>query len=131
MLLEYVLVDHRWQEAHWLEAFRIRLCGWLPADIAADAISNGLFLRVHDSYEPNVVLTGKACRLTDVAAEVGESSQNCLMLANVLITKGFNKGWLTPEKHADVARLQTRQIFPKTFRDKIRSEIASIDLLNK
>lgn len=125
MLTEFVWVDHRWQEAHWLEAFRMRLCGWLPAGIAADAISNGLFLGVHASDEARVVLTEKSRRLTDLAAGRGENSENCLLLANVLVTKGFERSWLDVDKSADGSFLQESQTFPKTFRDRILFEISS------
>lgn len=131
MLTDYVWVDYRWQEPHWLEAFRMRLCGWLPADITADAISNGLFLKVHASDEARVVLTERARRLTDLAVEAGENSPNCVMLANVLITRGFDRNWLNAEKHADGSLLQENQIFPKAFRDNILFEVASMDLVNE
>lgn len=126
MLTNYVWVDNRWQETHWLEAFRMRLCGWLPAAVTADAISNGLFLRVHASDEATVVLTEKARRLTDFSIEIGENPHNCLMLANVLATKGFESSWLNIEKHEHCSVLQESQVFPKTFRDNILFEIASL-----
>ncbi len=124
---DYAWIDHRWQNTHWLAAFRMRFCGWLPADIAAEAISRGLFLRMRESEEATVVLTEKACDLTDLSVQASGSTSNCIMLANVLVTKGFQKSWLTPGKHTDCTFLQTTQIFPKSFKDKILFEIESVE----
>lgn len=102
MQTKFALVDRRWQDARWLEVFRMRLCGWLPADLTSNAVSNGLFLEVRSSDSSTVVLTEASHRLTDIAAHVNGRSHNCVMLANVLITRGFDPNWLIPEKHVPV-----------------------------
>jgi len=127
MQTEFVWVDSRWQEAHWLEVFRMRLCGWLPADLTINAISNGLFLDARSSGSFTVVLTEESHRLTDIGALVDGSSHNCVMLANVLITKGLKPNWLIPKKHIPVSYLIEHQVFPKRFRDGILKEISTLD----
>ena len=122
----YVWIDLRWREVGWLEAFRMRLCGWLPVHLATKAISNGLFVKTVSSDNVTVTLTKKGHRLTDIATNVGESSDNCIMLANVLITRGFERSWLVMEEHDLGYSIQKNQIFPNSFKDTILSELAAL-----
>jgi hypothetical protein len=126
---DYVWVDRRWQETNWLDAFRMRLCGWLPSDLATKAIANGLILQVESVENDKVALTQKARLLTDIASGVGDSPHNCVMLANVLIAKGFESSWLIKAEHARGMFLKKEQTFPKCFRDDILTEISSTERL--
>lgn len=128
MSTDYVWIDRRWQETHWLETFRMRFCGWLPAEVAEYSLLNGLLQRVDASKETKVMLTEKARGLTDLSEGISDSPQNCRMLANVLVTKGFEASWLTAETHSAVSFLQTTEVFPKAFRDKVLGEIDPICL---
>ena len=126
MANDFSWVDRRWQESYWLEVFRIRLCGWLPADLTPNAVANGLFLKVSTIDGTQVALTQKAHQLTDITKGIGESQNNCLMLANVLITNGFEGSWFKRELDSHSVFLQRNQVFPKRFRNKIMGELNSI-----
>lgn len=128
MQTEYAWFDGRWQDARWLEVFRMRLCGWLPADLTTDAISRGLFLQDGTSGKFAVVLTEDSHRLTDIGTVVDGSSHNCVLLAAALVTKGFDPSWLVPEKNAPVYFLVEQQLFPKRFKDEILREISTLDV---
>lgn len=123
----YVWVDCRWQEPCWLEVFRMRLCGWLPADDTNTAIRNGLFLMVRSKGGIMAALTQKAHRLTDITSGVGDSESNCLMLANVLATRGFENSWIKNETHTHCVLLKEDQIFPNTYRKRLLHEIRSLE----
>jgi len=124
---DYVWVDRRWQEANWLDVFRMRLFGWLPSDLAAKAIENGLIHQVSSVEHKKGTLTHKAHKLTDLSAGIGESQSNCLLLANVLIVKGFNSSWLSNSGNACAMFLKEEQVFSERFRDNILVEMASLD----
>ncbi|MFG6518869.1 hypothetical protein ACGYK4_13320 [Sulfitobacter sp. 1A13368] len=124
---DYIWVDRRWQEANWLDVFRMRLFGWLPSDLAAKAIENGLILPVSPGEHGKGTLTHKAHKLTDLTAGIGESQPNCLLLANVLIVKGFESSWLSDSGHACGMFLKEELVFSESFRDNILLELASLD----
>lgn len=128
MHTEYAWFDGRWQDSRWLEVFRIRLCGWLPADLATDAIARGLLLQNGTSDKFTVELTEDSHRLTDIGKVVDGSSHNCVLLATALVAKGFDPSWLAPEKNAPAYFLVDHQLFPKRFRDAILKEISKLDV---
>ena len=123
---KFVWVDVRWQDAFWLSAFRMRLCGWLPSGHATTAIASGIFVRTFTNESDLVELTFRARRLTDIDKRKGDSSHNCLMLANVLVEKGFDSNWLQQPIQGRATFLRANQVFPKTFRSQILREIASL-----
>lgn len=120
----FVWVDARWQDPMWLSPFRMRLCGWIPSQQAEKAITDGLFDKICNRETEIVELTPQARRLTDIDNEKGESSNNCAMLSNVLISKGFDQDWLQKPSADTVALLRSDQLFPATFRDHIMRHIA-------
>ncbi|UWP88434.1 hypothetical protein [Aliiroseovarius crassostreae] len=124
---KYAWIDHRWHEDCWLEVFRMRFCGWLPTELATKAIDNGLFHKIHTRDQIYLELSERAHNLTDLAEYVGESDQNCIMLANVLRTKGFEESWLQIRERSQGLFLEESLIFPTNFRKKILNEVASLD----
>jgi hypothetical protein len=123
---EYVWVDVRWQDKHWLDVFRIRLSGWLPATLAAKSIKNGLLIRKHELNSREISLTQKAANLTDLAEGAEFDQYNCSMLANVLITKGYREDWMSQNDSIRIVTLRSDQKFAAVFRDNLLSHINNL-----
>ena len=123
---EYTWVDYRWQNEGWLPVFRVRLCGWLPCELAMEAIEKDLFRQEIRSGYDELALTSKAISLTAMEDAVGSSHGNCVMLANVLVAKGFERNWLVKPGRGGDFRLKDEQIFPPPFRKDIINIVLSL-----
>jgi len=125
MTENYTWVDCRWQKEGWLPVFRVRLCGWLPQEIAMEAIANDLFRQEIQSEYDELVLTSKAKSLTDMEDTLAGSHGNCVMLANVLVANGFERSWLVKPGRGRSFRLKDDQIFSPSFRKDVIEIISS------
>ncbi len=124
----FVWVDGRWQDDHWLEIFRIRLCGWIPASWVRNLVVDGFLTWGNGPGESDVCLAAKSLTLTDLRPAVEGDQYNNLMLANVLLANGYNKNWMAQTVGADVIHVQTDQKFPAVFSRKLASTIAVMQL---
>ena len=126
MTEDYTWVDCRWQKEGWLPVFRVRLCGWLPRKLAMEAIENELLHQEIRSGQDELMLTSKAISLTGMENELASSHGNCIMLANVLVAKGFERSWLAKPRPGRDFRLKDDQIFPQSFREDIIKIISTL-----
>ena len=126
MTEDYTWVDCRWQKEGWLPVFRVRLCGWLPRELAMEAIESKLFHQEIRSGQDELMLTSKAISLTGMENKLGSSHGNCIMLANVLVAKGFERSWLAKPRPGRDFLLKDDQIFPQSFREDIIEIISTL-----
>ena len=105
---EMLIVDQRWIENGWTEAFRARLCGWVPREWKRRGIKKGVFV----DREPGVgfKLTTRAHELTDISSEYPLYNIRWVM-GTIMVFKEFDTGWFTDQTAPDVAALAAYQRF--------------------
>jgi hypothetical protein len=91
-----------------------------------EAIENELLHQEIRSGQDELMLTSKAISLTGIDNELGSSHGNCIMLANVLVAKGFERSWLAKPRPGRDFRLKDDQIFPQSFREDIIKIISTL-----
>ena len=62
---------------------------------------------------------------------MGDSPENYVMLANVLIAKGFAGNWLSDASKAGCLFLKEEHVFPKDFSNSIFREMHTLKRLLK
>ena len=115
-----VLIDMRWREQGWLEAFRLRLTGWLPANEAERGFSCGVIERLGSEAGCQVVLTHKGSDLTE-PAEASMSDESCRLLVSILHLHGFNSTTFNANARCKVLTLNRKSQFSGPFKEKIVS----------
>jgi len=121
---EFVLIDIRWRETGWLEAFRLRLTGWLPTGEVVAGVNKGVLKQGRDVR--SVELSDKGAALTDMSA-TSRTDENVKMLAEVLKTFGFEKHWLKPSDPRTAIFIAEKYAFDATYRGNILSLLARDD----
>ncbi len=113
----FVWIDTRWSEVGWLEAFRLRLTGWLPAEDAAAAMTKRIAKPVPPHPSSCLKLTERGTVLTKVG-DHSRTKENCALLANVLRSRGFNSTWMV-EAPEDAWSLNAEDYFAPSYKVSI------------
>lgn len=122
MHTEFALVDGRWREQGWVEAFRLRLTGWLPSELAASGVDKGALKWSDTALTGKVELSGRGSELTD-AHPASRSEENIQMIANVLCVHGFDDSWLEPSDPHSATFIDEIMKFDPAYMDSIFSEL--------
>ena len=115
---ETVDIDMRWREMGWLQAFRLRLTGWLPARELTKGMENGVFERPTDGNVQSVSLTKKGVSLTD-PRKSSLSDENCNFLADVLHLSNFEKSWFHSGTEKSVTLQNGEYEFEQEFKNSM------------
>lgn len=97
-----LIADMRWIEDGWREAFRARLCGWVPCDWQRRGIQKGVFVDCELGGE--FELTTRAQELTDLSSEYALDDIRWVM-GMTMVFKEFEIGWFAHQTGPDVAPL--------------------------
>ena len=121
----FVRVDMRWQESGWLQAFRLRLTGWLPSEEVSIGLAEGVFENCRNGQVHQVQLSSKGLDLTDLS-DHSRTMPNFVALANILRMREFHSDWIdgTCQK---TARLNDKDYaFDEDFRAGIFEALESV-----
>ena len=103
-----LVADQRWTEDGWTEAFRARLCGWVPSDWRRRGIKKGVF--VDREPEAGLELTTRAHELTDISTEYALELTRCFM-GITMVFKKFKIDWFVDQTGPDDALLAAHMRF--------------------
>lgn len=116
--MDWTWVDVRWQQSGWLEAFRLRLTGWLPEEVEARAIESGVIVPSRSSGARVVELTSRGQALTSRGPDSDEALR---LVATVLALQGFQPNWFSRPEGSSIVSLCQGSMFDRGFIEKIRT----------
>lgn len=117
-----VLIDMRWREQGWIDAFRLRLTGWLPLSAAERALNYRVIKRVGSTASCQVALTTKGVELTALR-RASMSEDSCRLLADVLRLHDFSSTWMDENAEFQAVILDKSSHFSGPFKDKMVSAL--------
>lgn len=125
MYTEFTLMDGRWRERGWLEAFRLRLTGWLPPAHVVTGVDKGVLKWNGDVPAAKVELSVRGANLTHLYPP-SKSEDNIQVIANVLWTLGFERSWVEPADRNAAIFIDEKSMFDAPYRERVFSALKDV-----
>ena len=114
----FFFIDGRWAKQGWIEAFRLRLTGWLPYELVVSGVDKGVLEWVANDKASNVKLSIKGADLTDEYSP-SRTDENIQAIAETLIILGFESSWQKPSDQCAAYNILEKIKFDVVYRDSI------------
>lgn len=127
---DFVLIDGRWAKQGWIEAFRLRLTGWLPYELVVSGVDKGVLEWVADDKASNVKLSSKGAALTDEHSP-SRTDENIQAITETLIILGFESSWLKFSDQSAAIYISEESKLDIAYRDRILETLGKRGFLHR